>query len=91
MFICDAQGGDIHVVVPATHVFVFDNKLALDHTYTVSNFKVHPNLLAFKPSSHKFWVKFTGGTSIGDDNKNEIPPKPLVFTKFSDIINGNFN
>ncbi|XP_058745846.1 uncharacterized protein LOC131618695 [Vicia villosa] len=36
-------------------------------------------------------LKFTAGTTVTDDNNAEIPPKPLVFTKFTNIINGNFN
>ncbi|XP_058768860.1 uncharacterized protein LOC131642656 [Vicia villosa] len=85
------RGGDIHVAVPAPHVSLFSEKMALDHSYTVSNFKVQPNVAAFRPSSHKFMLKFTSSTTVTDDNKTEIPPKPLVFTKFTDIINGNFN
>ncbi|XP_058783028.1 uncharacterized protein LOC131657676 [Vicia villosa] len=65
--------------------------MVLDHSYTVSNFKVQANVAAFRPSSHKFMLKFTAGTTVTDDNNAEIPPKPLVFTKFTDIINGNFN
>ncbi|XP_058733985.1 uncharacterized protein LOC131605671 [Vicia villosa] len=85
------SGGDIHVVVPAPHVSLFSEKMVLDHSYTVSNFKVQANVAAFRPSSHKFMLKFTAGTTVTDDNNAEIPPKPLVFTKFTDIINGNFN
>ncbi|XP_058726749.1 uncharacterized protein LOC131598136 [Vicia villosa] len=74
MIFVDVSGGDIHVVVPSPHVSLFYEKMALDHSYTVSNFKVA-----------------TAGTTVTNDNKNEIPPKPLVFTKFTDIITGNFN
>ncbi|XP_058773325.1 uncharacterized protein LOC131647452 [Vicia villosa] len=91
MIFVDVSGGDIHVVVPAPHVSLFYEKMALDHSYTVSNFKVQPNVAAFRPSSHKFLLKFTADTTVTDDNKNEIPPKPLMFTKFTDIITGNFN
>ncbi|CAI8610402.1 unnamed protein product [Vicia faba] len=91
VFFCTSLDGDIHVVVPASHVSLFDEKLTLDHIYTVSNFKVQTNVLTFRPSSHKFLITFTGGTSAGDDNKNKIPSKPLVFIKFSDIITDNFN
>ena len=69
----------------------FYNKLTLDHTYTVSNFKVQPNVLSFKPSAHKYMVKFTGGTSVADDDKHDISAKPLKVTSFSDIITGRFN
>ena len=72
------QGGEIHVVVPAAHMSLFDEKLTLGRTYTISNFKVHANVLSFKPSSHKFMLKFTGGTSVGDENEHEILAKPIV-------------
>ncbi|XP_058745814.1 uncharacterized protein LOC131618652 [Vicia villosa] len=91
MIFVDVSGGDIHVVVPAPHVSLFSEKMVLDHSYTISNFKVQANVAAFRPSSHKFMLKFTAGTTVTDDNNAEIPPKPLVFTKFTDIINGNFN
>ncbi|XP_058774600.1 uncharacterized protein LOC131648886 [Vicia villosa] len=87
MIFVDVSGGDIHVVVPAPHVSLFSEKMALDHSYTVSNFKVQPNVAAFRPLSHKFMLKFTADTTVTDDNNAEIPPKPLVFTKFTDIIN----
>ncbi|XP_058731680.1 uncharacterized protein LOC131623307 isoform X2 [Vicia villosa] len=90
MIFIDKEGDDIHAVVTTTHMAAFYDKIAQDHTYTVSNFKVQPNVSTFKPSSHKFMVKFTGGTSVGDDDKHEIPPKPLKFTSFSDIITGRF-
>ncbi|XP_058732928.1 uncharacterized protein LOC131604510 [Vicia villosa] len=91
MIFVDVLGGDIHVVVPAPHVSLFSEKIVLDHSYTVSNFKVQANVAVFRPSSHKFMLKFTAGTTVTDDNNADIPPKPLVFTKFTDIINGNFN
>ena len=63
----------------------------MGHTYTVSNFKVHPNISSFRPSAHRFMLKFIRGTSVGDDNKHDIPTKSLVFTGFSDIISSNYN
>ncbi|XP_058725833.1 uncharacterized protein LOC131597139 [Vicia villosa] len=50
----DYPGDDIHVVVPAPHVSVFTEKCLLGHTYTISNFKVVPYVLAFKASGHKY-------------------------------------
>ncbi|XP_058755817.1 uncharacterized protein LOC131629035 [Vicia villosa] len=35
-------------------------------------------------------VKFTEGTSVGDDDKHEIPPKAIKFTRFFDIITRKF-
>ncbi|XP_058741148.1 uncharacterized protein LOC131613501 [Vicia villosa] len=90
MILVGKSGDDIHVVVPAPHVSVFSEKCLLGHTYTVSNFKVVPNVLAFKASGHKYMLKFTAGTSVVDDDKHEIPPKQIVFTSFSDIITGKF-
>ncbi|XP_058772164.1 uncharacterized protein LOC131646003 [Vicia villosa] len=90
MIFIDKTGGDIHFVVPITHMSLFDEKLALDYTYTLSNFKVQPNVLDFKPSSHKFMLKFTGGKSVRHDSKHEIPSKSLVFTSFFDIITDKF-
>ncbi|XP_058774786.1 uncharacterized protein LOC131649057 [Vicia villosa] len=86
----DKEGSDIHVVVPTACMAAYTEKFEVDRTYTVSNFSVQPNNLVFKPSSHKFLVKFTGGTAVGDVDKHDIPPKPRPFTSFPDIINGNF-
>ncbi|XP_058776015.1 uncharacterized protein LOC131650319 [Vicia villosa] len=85
------KGDDIHVVVPAPHVSVFTEKCLLGHTYTVSNFKVVPYVLAFRASGHKYMIKFTAGTSVLDEDKHEIPPKSILFTSFSDIITGSNN
>ncbi|XP_058782410.1 uncharacterized protein LOC131656831 [Vicia villosa] len=90
MIFIDKLGDDIHAGVPTPHVSVFNEKSLLGHTYTVSNFKVVPYVLAFKASVHKYMVKFTAGTSVIDEDKHEILPKPTVFTSFSDIITGKF-
>ncbi|XP_058772475.1 uncharacterized protein LOC131646465 [Vicia villosa] len=84
------DGCDIHVIVPTACMAAYNEKFEVDHTYTVSNFAVQPNNLLFKPCSHKFFVKFTGGTAVGDVDKHDIPPKPRTFTSFPDIISGNF-
>ncbi|XP_058769157.1 uncharacterized protein LOC131643023 [Vicia villosa] len=78
-------------VVPAPHVSVFTEKCLLGHTYTVSNFKVVPYVLAFRASGHRYMIKFTAGTSVLDEDKHEIPPKSILFTSFSDIITGRFD
>ncbi|XP_058766656.1 uncharacterized protein LOC131640263 [Vicia villosa] len=90
MIFQDKEGSDIHVIVPTACMAAYTEKFEVDRTYTVSNFSVQPNNLVFKPSSHKFLVKFTGGTAVGDVDKHDIPPKPRPFTSFADIINGNF-
>ncbi|XP_058742238.1 uncharacterized protein LOC131614692 [Vicia villosa] len=84
------MGCDVHVVVPPAHKAAYYEKFALNSTYTVSNFKVQPNKLLFKPSTHKYLVKFTGGTSVSDVNKHEIQPKQRKFTRFADIITGKY-
>ncbi|XP_058784257.1 uncharacterized protein LOC131659029 [Vicia villosa] len=56
MIFVDKLGDDIHAVVPAPHVSVFTEKCLLGHTYTVSNFKVVPYVLAFKASGHKYML-----------------------------------
>ncbi|XP_058762726.1 uncharacterized protein LOC131636093 [Vicia villosa] len=78
-------------VVPAPHVSVFTEKCLLGHTYTVSNFKVVPYVLAFRASGHRYMIKFTAGTSVLDEDKHEIPAKSILFTSFSDIITGRFD
>ncbi|KAI5414751.1 hypothetical protein KIW84_040278 [Lathyrus oleraceus] len=80
------QRANIHVVVPATYMATFKDKLIVDHTYIVSNFNVQENDLVFKPSSHKYMVKFTRGTYVNDVNKHVIPPKTLNFNSFADIM-----
>ncbi|XP_058787425.1 uncharacterized protein LOC131661804 [Vicia villosa] len=72
MIFMDKAGGDIHVVVPAAHVSLFDDKSALDHTYFVSNFKVPPNLLAFRPSSHKFLVNIGYSQTASGAKKQQL-------------------
>ncbi|XP_058733458.1 uncharacterized protein LOC131605078 [Vicia villosa] len=57
MIFVDKLGDDIHAVVPASHVSVFNEKCLLGHTYTVSNFKVVPYVLAFKASGHKYMTE----------------------------------
>ncbi|XP_058751158.1 uncharacterized protein LOC131624214 [Vicia villosa] len=90
MIFQDKEGSDIHVVVPTTCMAAYNDKFEVDHTYTVSNFAVQPNNLVFKPSTHKFLVKFTGGTSVNDVDKHDIPPIQRTFTSFPDIMTGNF-
>lgn len=80
----------MYVVLLTTYVVAYNEKFALDQTHIVSNFKVQPNNLVFKPSTHKFLVKFTGGTSVSDVNKHVIQPKQHNFTSFDDIITRKF-
>ncbi|XP_058784467.1 uncharacterized protein LOC131659272 [Vicia villosa] len=83
-------GCDIHVKVPNAFKQAYDSLLTVGNTYTISNFQVSLNDLLFKPSYHKFMLTFTGGTSVTDKNKHQIPAKPLKFTSFTDIMTRNW-
>ncbi|CAI8607726.1 unnamed protein product [Vicia faba] len=56
----------------------------------MSNFQVVPNDLLFKPTSHKFILKFTGGTTVVNVGKHEIPEKIKTLTPFANIISGTW-
>ncbi|KAI5442808.1 hypothetical protein KIW84_011726 [Lathyrus oleraceus] len=90
MIVVDKDGTDVHVIVPTTYLSAFNTMLNVDHTYTISNFKVAANDLVFKPSCHQYMVKFTGGTSVSDVDKHVIPPKITHFTSFDNIMTGRF-
>ncbi|XP_058763554.1 uncharacterized protein LOC131637002 [Vicia villosa] len=90
LVVVDKDGCDIHVKVPHPFKQAYDSLLTVDNTYTISNFQVSLNDLIFKPSDHKFMLTFTGGTSVTDKNKHDIPAKPLIFTSFTDIMTGNW-
>ncbi|XP_058739254.1 uncharacterized protein LOC131611176 isoform X2 [Vicia villosa] len=90
MLLCDKEGSDIHCRVPTMYKQAFDSLLTVNGTVTVSNFQVSLNDLLFKPSDHKFVLTFSGGTSVTDINKHEIPPRPLKFTPFADILTGKW-
>lgn len=81
-----SRGNDIHVIAPTAFILVFNDKLTVNHTYTVSNFKVQANDLVFKPSSHNYMVKFTKGTPVNDVNKHVILAKSNKFTSFAYIV-----
>ncbi|CAK8537434.1 unnamed protein product [Lathyrus sativus] len=90
MVVVDKQGHDIHVVVPTIFRQAFDSGLSVNMTCTMSNFQVQPNHLIFKPTPHKYLLKFTGGTRIGDIGKYDIPDKVINLTPFADIISGKW-
>ncbi|XP_058749272.1 uncharacterized protein LOC131622262 [Vicia villosa] len=83
-------GSDIHCKVPTSLKQAFNSVLTVDNTYTIANFHVSLNELLFKPSKHKYVLTFMGGTSVGDQNKHQIPPKSLNFTPFTDILTGKW-
>lgn len=82
------QGSDIHIKVSTMFKQAFDSALAVNNTYTIVNFQVLLNELLFKPFDHKFLLVITGGASVYDKNKHDIPPKILKFTPFIDNISG---
>ncbi|XP_058736051.1 uncharacterized protein LOC131608135 isoform X3 [Vicia villosa] len=88
LILVDKEGTDIHCRVPTALKQTFDSVLTVNNTYTISNFQVMLNDLMFKPSQHKYMLTFTGGTSVSDKNKHDIPQKPLIFTPFCDILAG---
>ncbi|XP_058744322.1 uncharacterized protein LOC131616890 [Vicia villosa] len=90
LVVVDKDGCDIHVNVPHPFKQAYDSLLTIGNTYTISNFQVSLNDMLFKPSDHKFILTFTGGTSVTDKNKHQIPAKPLKFTSFTDIMSGNW-
>ena len=84
------QETDIHVVVPTMYSQTYDSQLVINDTYTIANFQVQLNELVFRPSNHKFFLRFTRGTTIGDRNKYHIPDKVINFTPLCDIIIGKW-
>ncbi|KAI5408451.1 hypothetical protein KIW84_054329 [Lathyrus oleraceus] len=86
----DANGTDVHVILPTTLKATFDSVLFVNNTYTVTNFLPQINDLMFKTSEHPFVIRFIAGTRVSDINKHEIPGKRLNFKPFSEIISGNW-
>lgn len=60
---------DIHVFVLIMFKQIFDSVLSVNGTCTIANFYVQRNDLMFKVYDHKYRLKFTGGTRVGDKNK----------------------
>ncbi|XP_058774959.1 uncharacterized protein LOC131649219 [Vicia villosa] len=52
-------GSDIHVIVSPVYRQSFDSLFVVNDTYTIANFQVQLNDLLFKPSAHKYLLKFT--------------------------------
>ncbi|XP_058768001.1 uncharacterized protein LOC131641718 [Vicia villosa] len=84
-------GSDIHVIVPPVYRQSFDSLFVVNDTYTIANFQVQLNDLLFKPSAHKYLLKFTGGTKVGDRNVHQIQEKAWRLTPFLDILTGKWN
>lgn len=91
MFSFEFQGSDIHVIVPTMFKKSFESSLTINNTYTIGNFQGQPNDMLFKTSNQKYLLRFTGGTTIGNDNNHVIFPKPIKFTTFKDIISRKWN
>lgn len=68
----------------------FNSVLSINETCTIANFQVQLNDLMFKASDHKYLLKLTGGTTVGDNKKHEIPDDVIKFTFFGDIILGKW-
>ncbi|XP_058724536.1 uncharacterized protein LOC131596005 [Vicia villosa] len=91
MVVYDSEGSDIHVIVPPVYRQNFDSVFVVNDTYTIANFQVQLNDLLFKPSAHKYLLKFTGGTKVGDRNVHQIQEKACRLTPFLDILTGKWN
>ncbi|XP_045791821.1 uncharacterized protein LOC123886558 [Trifolium pratense] len=92
MVVVDSKGDDIFVLVPNELKQKFENEIPIivKNTYTMQNFQVSKNDDQFKPSHHKFKLRFNGGTLVNDVNVHEIADPVTKFKSFVDIINGNF-
>ncbi|CAI8619193.1 unnamed protein product [Vicia faba] len=90
MVVFDKHGHDIHVVVPTVFKQTFDSILSVNVTCTMSTFQIQPNDLMFKHTNHKFLLKFTGGTTVGDIGKHKIYDKISSLTPFADLISGKW-
>ncbi|CAI8614855.1 unnamed protein product [Vicia faba] len=84
--VVDKQGHDIHVVVSIIFRQTFDFVLSVNLMCMRSNFQVVPNDLTFIPTNHKYILKFTSGSTIGDIDKHDIRDKMTNLTPFADII-----
>lgn len=81
---------DIYVIVSIMFRQALDFVLSVNMTCTITKFQVQLNDLMFKASDHKYLLKFIGGTTLGDNNKHEIPDKVIKFASFVDIISGKW-
>lgn len=61
-----------------------------NNTYTITNFNVLPNDLAFKASNHKYKLRWTGGTTVVDVNMHDIPVDETKFKPFVEIVAGKW-
>ncbi|XP_050914691.1 uncharacterized protein LOC127129579 [Lathyrus oleraceus] len=86
----DADGTNVHVIVPINLKATFDSVLLVNNTYTVMNFLPRINDRMFKTSEHPYVIRFTPGTRVSDINKHEIPGKRLNFKPFAETISRNW-
>ena len=73
-------------MIPTAYKALYDKILMENTTYTLSNFQVQTNDLAFKASDHKYKLKWTGGTNAADVNLHDIPNPNTKFKPFAEII-----
>lgn len=90
LIIVDAKGSDIQVVIPTEYKAVYDKVLLENTTYTLTNFQVQNNDLAFKASEHKHKLKWTGGTDVVDVGRHDIPKPTIKFKPFAEIVSGKW-
>ncbi|RHN74002.1 putative nucleic acid-binding protein [Medicago truncatula] len=90
MIIVDAKGNNIQVVIPTGYKAVYDKILMENTTYTLSNFQVQNNDLAFKASDHKYMLKWNSATNVVDVNLHDIPIPNTKFKPFAEIISGKW-
>ena len=77
-------------MIPTAYKAVYDKVLMENTTYTLSNFQVQNNDLAFKAFDHKYKLKWTGGTNVVDVNLHDIPNPNTKFKPFAKIISGKW-
>ncbi|RHN52489.1 putative nucleic acid-binding protein [Medicago truncatula] len=91
LVIVDDKGNDIQVIIPTGYKAVYDKILEENTTYTLSNFNVlNNNDLAFKTSDHKYKLKCTSGTTLGDKNMHTISCDNIKFKPFAEILTGKW-
>jgi hypothetical protein len=69
---------------------MYDKILQENNTYTLSNFNVQNNNLAFKACDHKYMLKWTGGTTADDVNRHTITSANIKFKPFAEILSGKW-
>lgn len=90
LVIVDAKGNEIQLIIPTGYKAMYDKILQENNTYTLSNFNVQNNNLAFKACDHKYLLKWTGGTTADDVNRHTITSANIKFKPFAEILSGKW-